>query len=50
MAADLLIEGCVGSPGKVKNFNFPYHPDRLWGPPNLLPMGAGGSFLNAAGA
>jgi hypothetical protein len=28
--------GGSSSPGKVKIFTFPYRPDRLWGPQNLL--------------
>jgi hypothetical protein len=27
-----------------EGWEFPYRPDRLWGPPNLLDMGTGGSF------
>jgi hypothetical protein len=31
--------GRSSSPGRVKFLSFPYRPDRLWGPPNLLPNG-----------
>jgi hypothetical protein len=36
------------SPGRVKNFLFStHHPDRLWGPPNLLSNVYQGTFPRA---